>query len=175
MYPQWTRDNQATQLCLLMIDLDIPEAEIASWTDEQCQKAEEYAAAIHLRASDNIIRIPPMPEFLKKFATDDSYPSTQKCRFCGCTDDDCTQCIEAQGYSCHWAEPNLCSRCAPIAKTIPIPVKSTTIQDFTGTKTPLKGNDLIEIICQRLQQKGELCTDSNIVREIRFTKIDFTL
>lgn len=34
------------------------------------------------------------------------------CRICGCTDDDCSQCIEAQGEPCFWIEENLCSRCA---------------------------------------------------------------
>lgn len=33
------------------------------------------------------------------------------CRECGCTDDDCSQCIEATGYPCRWLEPDLCSRC----------------------------------------------------------------
>lgn len=36
---------------------------------------------------------------------------TQTCRVCGCTDDDCSQCIEVQGYPCHWVEEDLCSRC----------------------------------------------------------------
>lgn len=36
---------------------------------------------------------------------------TRTCRICGCTDDNCSQCIEAQGYPCSWAEPDLCSRC----------------------------------------------------------------
>lgn len=35
-----------------------------------------------------------------------------RCSNCGCTDDDCRQCIEAQGFPCSWAEPGLCSRCA---------------------------------------------------------------
>ncbi|MEK7256101.1 MAG: hypothetical protein AAB316_15225 [Bacteroidota bacterium] len=34
------------------------------------------------------------------------------CRRCGCTDDDCSQCFEAQGEPCYWIEPELCSRCA---------------------------------------------------------------
>jgi len=34
------------------------------------------------------------------------------CRVCGCTDEDCSQCIEAQGFPCHWIENDLCSRCA---------------------------------------------------------------
>jgi len=34
------------------------------------------------------------------------------CRICGCTDSDCSACITAQGYPCHWVAPDLCSRCA---------------------------------------------------------------
>ena len=33
------------------------------------------------------------------------------CRGCGCTDDDCSQCIEKTGHACHWVEPDLCSAC----------------------------------------------------------------
>lgn len=36
----------------------------------------------------------------------------RRCRVCGCTDDDCSQCIEATGEPCHWVEDDLCSRCA---------------------------------------------------------------
>lgn len=34
------------------------------------------------------------------------------CRICGCTDYDCSQCIERTGEVCYWFEPNLCSACA---------------------------------------------------------------
>ena len=33
------------------------------------------------------------------------------CRVCGCTDDDCSQCVEKTGLSCHWVEDDLCSAC----------------------------------------------------------------
>jgi len=34
-----------------------------------------------------------------------------RCRVCGCTGNDCRQCVEAQGVACHWVEVDLCSRC----------------------------------------------------------------
>lgn len=34
-----------------------------------------------------------------------------KCRECGCTDLDCTHCIEKDGFPCHWVEEDLCSSC----------------------------------------------------------------
>ena len=39
-------------------------------------------------------------------------PTSGVCRVCGCTDDDCRQCIEKTGVPCHWVEPDLCSACA---------------------------------------------------------------
>jgi hypothetical protein len=43
-------------------------------------------------------------------------PEVPTCRKCGCTDDDCSQCIEKTGSPCHWVEPDLCSACAPKPK-----------------------------------------------------------
>ena len=39
-----------------------------------------------------------------------SQPGT--CRVCGCTDDDCEQCVQKTGAACTWSEPDLCSACA---------------------------------------------------------------
>jgi hypothetical protein len=33
------------------------------------------------------------------------------CRVCGCTDDDCSGCIERTGQACYWVATNLCSAC----------------------------------------------------------------
>lgn len=36
------------------------------------------------------------------------------CSACGCTDDDCRQCVEATGHACTWVTgqfPPICSRC----------------------------------------------------------------
>jgi len=37
----------------------------------------------------------------------------RRCRVCGCTDDDCRQCIAKTGSPCYWIEPDLCSACSP--------------------------------------------------------------
>ena len=37
--------------------------------------------------------------------------TSRVCRVCGCTDDDCSQCIEKTGQPCHWIEDDLCSSC----------------------------------------------------------------
>ncbi len=40
-----------------------------------------------------------------------SITALRTCRECGCTEDNCSQCIEATGEPCHWVEVDLCSRC----------------------------------------------------------------
>jgi hypothetical protein len=34
------------------------------------------------------------------------------CRVCGCTDEDCSDCVERTGEPCYWVGPDLCSACA---------------------------------------------------------------
>jgi hypothetical protein len=36
----------------------------------------------------------------------------RRCRTCGCTDNDCCQCIAKTGRPCYWVEEDLCSACA---------------------------------------------------------------
>lgn len=58
---------------------------IEEWTDEQREQALEWAGATHVKASDNDdVVVPPMPAFLKKYATPPEgvdaalWPSAQK-------------------------------------------------------------------------------------------------
>ena len=37
-----------------------------------------------------------------------------RCRQCGCTDDDCSGCVERTGEPCYWVEADLCSACAGV-------------------------------------------------------------
>jgi hypothetical protein len=37
----------------------------------------------------------------------------QVCRECGCTNDDCSGCIDRTGQVCYWIEDDLCSVCQP--------------------------------------------------------------
>jgi hypothetical protein len=37
----------------------------------------------------------------------------QSCRVCGCTEDDCSGCIEKTSRPCYWVEKDLCSACVP--------------------------------------------------------------
>ena len=54
---------------------------------------------------------PDFEEQAKQFV--DTIVSTKErtCRECGCTDNDCKQCIKKTGKACHWVEEDLCSAC----------------------------------------------------------------
>lgn len=43
------------------------------------------------------------------------------CRVCGCTDWDCTQCIERTGVPCSWVKSDLCSACVPLTEIPALP------------------------------------------------------
>lgn len=34
-----------------------------------------------------------------------------QCAVCGCTEEDCSQCVEKTGEPCSWVQPGLCSAC----------------------------------------------------------------
>lgn len=38
-------------------------------------------------------------------------PPVRACRVCGCTDEDCSGCVERTGEPCRWVEADLCSAC----------------------------------------------------------------
>lgn len=41
-------------------------------------------------------------------------PKLRTCRACGCTDNNCQQCIDKTGSPCHWVEEDLCSACVEV-------------------------------------------------------------
>lgn len=52
---------------LLLVGVKVDASDVAEWTVHQQNLASDWAAKTHLRASDNPVRVPPMPEFLKRF------------------------------------------------------------------------------------------------------------
>ncbi|QDP86048.1 ParB/RepB/Spo0J family partition protein [Chryseobacterium sp. SNU WT5] len=48
------------------------------------------------------------------YVKSDNTDTEQICRVCGCTNDNCIQCIEKTGHACHWVEDDLCSACVEI-------------------------------------------------------------
>lgn len=54
----------------------------------------------------------------------------RKCRVCGCTQEDCRQCIEKTGTPCHWVEDNLCSACVMETQHEPVRYSESDLQSF---------------------------------------------
>lgn len=67
--PVWTRDDEQTYCILYLVGgHNVSRDAIASWSDEDCQLAENWAMATHLQASDNDgIEIPPVPSCVIPF------------------------------------------------------------------------------------------------------------
>lgn len=55
---------------LLLVDIDVPVEMIMTWTCQQRDQAEDWAAAVHLEASDNDVKVPSKPEFLPPAETE---------------------------------------------------------------------------------------------------------
>lgn len=62
---KFRRDNLATQDLLELVDITVDLGDIAQWSNQQILEAERYAMAKHYRASDNIVKVPPMPEHVR--------------------------------------------------------------------------------------------------------------
>lgn len=57
---------------------------------------------LELKEIDTLIQ---SPNYVKRM-------ESQTCKVCGCTDYDCSQCIEKTGQPCSWFRDDLCSACA---------------------------------------------------------------
>jgi hypothetical protein len=62
------RDNSATVDLLSLVGVEVFEEDVALWTDEQVREAENWASALYLRASDNVLDVPPKPTWLDSAA-----------------------------------------------------------------------------------------------------------
>jgi hypothetical protein len=62
---------------LLLVCYEVPQAVIDGWSNEWCWQAEKWAGRTHLRASDNYVRVPPLPTFLIDFSKPHSAVGTQ--------------------------------------------------------------------------------------------------
>lgn len=84
----------------------------------------------------------------KEETSEDLKVQEQKCRVCGCTQDNCEQCIEKTGQPCTWVEKDLCSACT----------ESVTNEDEPASAEPAKEEPNIKDLifqAQEAQAKGE--------------------
>ncbi len=87
-----------------------------------CESTGQLISKEVLLSAPVITRIIPTPEIPASVNDNSEKPpvavTVRKCRKCGCTEDDCSQCIEKTGQPCHWVEEDLCSACVE-EKTAP--------------------------------------------------------
>jgi hypothetical protein len=49
----------------------------------------------------------------RSYKPNEKLANIRQCKICGCTDDDCSACIENTGHPCTWVNNYLCSACVP--------------------------------------------------------------
>jgi hypothetical protein len=76
-----------------------------------CSSIGGYRTQWHRRDGTVWAQLPGSYDVVQQPAQAARLPEFTKCRVCGCTNDDCRQCIAASGQPCAWAAPYLCTRC----------------------------------------------------------------
>lgn len=62
-------DEDTIQDILALVSCQVTKKEIRSWSPELRERIVKWAGAVHLRASDNIVRVPKRPRFKYKEIT----------------------------------------------------------------------------------------------------------
>lgn len=75
------------------------------------------AIAAHAPIQDALEQLAALPvehrdRDVDELLADPTVFDPRHCHVCGCTDLDCTGCIERTGQPCHWITDTLCSACA---------------------------------------------------------------
>jgi PRTRC genetic system protein E len=76
-----------------------------------CEETKQLIPKEILLQSPIIKRLCPTPERASSVIENNNTDTERKCRICGCTEDDCSQCIEKTGEPCYWIDSDLCSAC----------------------------------------------------------------
>jgi hypothetical protein len=97
-----------------------------------------------------------------------------KCRVCGCTNADCSQCISRTGKPCHWVTEDLCSACASGFNTI-IKVKRGNVYEASvrvggrNLRASATGGEFLA--CERVAQKACELVKANAWRVERYATL----
>jgi hypothetical protein len=93
--------DQCQALELVGVQLsELPSFILSTYTE--LLEPTSWRAALTVLAALALLGLRQLPE-----------PHVRRCRVCGCTDLDCSQCIQKTGAPCSWVELDLCSACAP--------------------------------------------------------------
>lgn len=67
------------------------------------------------------------------------------CRICGCSEDNCSQCIQRTGRPCSWVAENLCSACKETAAVIDAAADVATLFEALGCQGPAEA-ELVDAV-----------------------------
>lgn len=160
VYPVWLTGKKKKQL------------EFRKWIEDldgSIEELAEFGSSDVLLVLDNLVR---------------------SCRVCGCTDNDCRQCITKTGSPCYWVEADLCSACVPAEETIafipiadPITVIGTPELSISNNSKPndnmknltLQREPLLKVlkkIKEVVAPKPTLPVLENVLINVRLTDIE---
>jgi DNA invertase Pin-like site-specific DNA recombinase len=80
---------------------------------------EVRAAAVEMRAAGKSIRQISRALKISTGSVASFTAAPRTCRKCGCTDQNCQQCVERTGAPCYWVDLDLCSACSQPAEEYP--------------------------------------------------------
>jgi hypothetical protein len=81
--------------------------EVEDWDGEIIELPRRLTAR-EMMLARNLAGLPESARLAKSLEFE---PRIGLCLFCGCSEQDCSGCIERTGEPCHWAEMDLCSAC----------------------------------------------------------------
>ena len=108
-------------LLILLQSRDVPSLDDLKGIEKKNDLFWEYAGMtvdeyreLYLQAAGEVVEDELEPKEAagkKKKGGKKKAAAVRKCRVCGCTDEDCSQCVEKTGEPCYWVEDDLCSAC----------------------------------------------------------------
>lgn len=85
---------------------------VCRWKEGPVELVEGHVVGVDATASGGQRVTATIVNVQRRFGED----GMQTCRECGCTDVDCSGCIERTGRACSWVETDLCSACAEVPR-----------------------------------------------------------
>jgi hypothetical protein len=104
--------NKAERVFRNVIETFLNDFDFENYGNELSEK--EVKEIVYLLGAQEVVLVYFGNEEEDEASSEDSV--LRKCRECGCTDSDCRQCIEKDGYPCHWVKDDLCSSCLKITE-----------------------------------------------------------
>jgi hypothetical protein len=109
--------NKAEQVLRNVIETFLNDFDFENYGNELSE--EEVKEIVYLLGAQEVVLVyfgdeeemELASEMLNEIESQMFLESLTKCRVCGCTELDCTQCIEKDGHPCHWVQDDLCSSC----------------------------------------------------------------